>query len=103
MGIRKDAAIERSIVELEGIGQVEEVSAQEQQVVPPEEIVRPSGFGVRKMDSPVGTRIILTFVTPFKNYTFDLDEEAAKVLSENVLPSPIVRATPLDLPPGVRR
>jgi hypothetical protein len=101
--IQKAAATERSNMELEGIGEVNEVEVPQAPImIPPEEVVKQAGFSVRKLDTPQGTMSILTFFNTFKHYTFSFDDDGAKALAEALQPSPIVRASALDLPPGVR-
>lgn len=89
-------------LKLEGIGEVEEVDISPPMMLPPEEVVKQAGFTVRKIDTPQGTMTILTFMNPFKHYTFNFDDQGAKALAEAIQPSGIVRATSLDLPPGAR-
>jgi hypothetical protein len=101
---RKGAATERSNMDLEGIGEVSEVEVPTEApiMMPPEEVVKQAGFGVRKLDTPQGTMTILTFVNTFKHYTFNFDDAGARALAEALQPSPIVRASALELPPGAR-
>ena len=92
------------MTELPGIGEIEEVEVPEApQFIPPEEVVRQAAFAVRKIDTPQGRLTVLTFQNPFKHYTFNLDDDGCRALAEAVQPSPIVRATALDIPGGLPR
>lgn len=67
-----------------------------------EEIVREAALSVQKIPTQEGGLVtLLRFITPFKLYTFQLDERGAELLSNAVRPSKVIPATLADLPPGL--
>ena len=83
---------------LEGLG---DVVAEENVLRPPtvEEVIREAQISVAKMNQHDGTTVtLLQFVTPFKQYTFLLNDPACEHIAENIKPSKVVRATLADLP-----
>ncbi len=89
------------MTELKGIGEVEEIQVQEHQQVPLpaiQEVIKESIITLEKNPTPQGTMTLLSFVTPVKQYTFVLSDEACELISENIRPSRIVPATLMDLP-----
>jgi hypothetical protein len=63
-----------------------------EQVGPPavETVIRSAAVNVRKMDTPEGPITFLTFFTPVMAYTYQLDYEGAKAVSDALRPSEIV-------------
>lgn len=60
-----------------------------------EEVIKVAQINVRKVNDEV---TLLAFITPFKQMTFVLDQEACKFVAEQLNPSKIVPATLADLP-----
>lgn len=82
---------------------VEEVDVPERMPLPPvEELVRQAAVNINRFDTPNGPVTILQFITPFKIYSFQLDNKACEGISDALRPSKIVPATLLDLPPGAK-
>ena len=78
---------------------IEEVPYPPQIQLPPiEEVILPGAMNVVRHQTPNGQLTLLQMITPFKVYTFKLDDNAATKLSDGVRPSGLVRATPGDLP-----
>lgn len=64
---------------------------------PIEEVVHFAHLNVNKVQTPQGTLTLLQFLTPFKTYTFKLDDDAAKLVSDAIRPSGIKVANLGDL------
>lgn len=76
---------------------VEQVEVPQIPIPPVEEVISQAGFGVQRFDTPQGALTVLQFVSPFKVYTFKLNDDGAEALADAVRPSRVVPASALDL------
>lgn len=88
------------------LSQVEEVPVEQEiglpfPMPPVETIIRQAAINVMKGHNEHGQPLtVLQFITPFMIYGIQLDENAARILSDEIRPSGLVVAGSHDMPKG---